>query len=409
MISRHFSFVNLKRSLWLTGLLVWAALGLTTLSQASEATLLAHAARMAGDNARTRLVIDFDQKPDFSIHYVASPNRLVIDLPETKFGFQAEALRPLGLFSEIRYGQMGEGRSRIVLSAARPLKVNRAEVLENGPQKGFRLVIDCEMTSQKLFSEVVRQQNWTNRSEPTASADIKPATGSDDFLVAVDAGHGGIDTGAIGVDSKIEEKILTLDFARELADRLNMVPGIRAFLVRDKDVFISLSERVTIARQRQAKLFISLHADTLSQKNIRGATVYTLSDKASDSFAADLAARENLSDVIGGVKFQNEPEEVTDILIDLTRRETQAFSVRLAESVVASFEGQIKLINNPHRQAGFRVLQAPDVPSILLELGFLSNVDDEKILLDSEWRAKIAQKLTDAVRIYRNPALAKGG
>ncbi len=382
-------------------------------AMAANEPLIAYAARIAGDDARTRIVIDFDHKPDFAIHYVGRPNRVVVDLSETEFGFKDTDLEPRGLFSAIRYGRMGEGSSRIVLRAKRPLKVSRAEVIENEPGKGYRLVIDSEIAPEEAFAELIRQQKWSGAEKAgEGKADrIGPSIPKPDniFLVAVDAGHGGIDAGASGQVTKVEEKTVTLEFARALADQLNRQPGIRAFLVRDKDVFISLSERVTIARQQGANLFISLHADTLRQKDIRGATVYTISDKASDSLAADLAARENLSDDIGGVELKSEPEEVTDILVDFTRRETLAFSVKLAESVVSSFEGQIKLINNPHRHAGFRVLQAPDVPSVLLELGFLSNKEDEKQLLDPEWRAKVTERIAKAVQAFRSPDLAKGG
>jgi N-acetylmuramoyl-L-alanine amidase len=152
-----------------------------------------------------------------------------------------------------------------------------------------------------------------------------------------------------------------------------------------------------------------MHADTLRQKDIRGATVYTISDKASDKLAADLADRENLSDQIAGKAAATEPPEVADILLDLTRRETQAFSISMAESVLASFKDQVGTINNPHRHAGFRVLQAPDVPSILLELGFLSNKEDEKLLLDDTWRAKMGDLLTEAVKHYHASMVANGG
>jgi N-acetylmuramoyl-L-alanine amidase len=202
---------------------------------------------------------------------------------------------------------------------------------------------------------------------------------------------------------------MTLAFAGELVETLNKETGVKAFLTREKDEFLSLPERVQIARQHGANLFISVHADTLKQHDIRGATVYTISDKASDHLAANLAERENLSDEIAGMTLTSEPAEVADILIDLTRRETQAFSVNLARSVVSSFEGQINLINNPHRYAGFRVLQAPDVPSILLELGFLSNKQDEKLLVDPVWRKKVAGLLAGAVRAYRGGSMANGG
>ncbi len=228
------------------------------------------------------------------------------------------------------------------------------------------------------------------------------------FTIVLDPGHGGIDGGAEGLNGTVEKNV-TLAFARGLVERLNREPGIKAVLTREDDRFLSLSERVQIAREKRANLFVSLHADTLQQNSIRGATVYTISDNASDGLAAALAKRENLSDEIAGIKLGDEPAEVADILLDLTRRETQAFSIAMARSVVGAFEGQIGLINNPHRYAGFRVLQAPDVPSILLELGFLSNPEDEKLLLDEAWRAKVADLLAVAVRRYREKAAADGG
>ena len=379
---------------------------------AAEPTpLLAYGARIAGDDARTRLVIEFDSEPDFSIHYVANPPRIIVDLPETSFGLKPESLEPRGLFGAIRYGGMGAGASRLVLSAKGPTEVTHAEVKPTEDGKGFRLVLDAERIDQARFDKLLSEQQWTGtvRATKTDRPAIAPPKTAGAFVIAVDAGHGGIDTGAIGGVTKTEEKHVTLAFAKDLVETLNRQPGIEAFLTRDRDEFLSLPQRVQIARQRSANLFISVHADTLKQKDIRGATVYTISDKASDHLAADLAARENLSDEIAGMPLESEPAEVADILIDLTRRETQAFSVNLARSVVSSFEGQIGLINNPHRHAGFRVLQAPDVPSVLLELGFLSNKEDEKQLLDPEWRKKVSGLLATAVERYRQTAVANGG
>ncbi|WP_028000133.1 N-acetylmuramoyl-L-alanine amidase [Sinorhizobium arboris] len=372
--------------------------------------LLAYAARIAGDDARTRLVIEFDREPAFSVHYVANPVRVIVDLPETSFGLKPESLEPRGLFDAIRYGGMGAGASRLVLSAKGSTEVTHAEVIPMEDGKGFRLVLDAERVDQDRFDKLLAEQQWTGtvRAVKTDRPAVAPPKAGA-FVVAIDAGHGGIDTGAIGGVTKTEEKHVTLAFARELVETLNREAGIEAFLTRDRDEFLSLPQRVQIARQRGSNLFISVHADTLRQKDIRGATVYTISDKASDHLAADLAARENLSDEIAGIPLESEPAEVADILIDLTRRETQAFSVNLARSVISSFEGQIKLINNPHRHAGFRVLQAPDVPSVLLELGFLSNKEDEKQLLDPQWRKKVSALLADAVRRYRNTAVANGG
>ena len=361
--------------------------------------MLAFAARVAGDDARTRIVIDFEKKPEFSVHYVSGPERVIVDLPATAFGFPAEDLSARGLFKDIRYGTMDESSARIVLTAKKPVKLVMADVQPND-NGSYRLVLDAEMTSKDTFADLVKTQNW---QLPIVPAPDPLATTQKDnvFIVAVDAGHGGIDAGATGLGSKILEKTITLAFARSLADKLNKVDGVKAFLTRDDDTFLSLSERVMVARQGRADLFISLHADTLSQKDIRGATVYTLSDKASDRMAENLANRENLSDQLAGYSIQSGPPEVADILLDLTRRETQAFSIALATDVVKSFEGQVGLINNPHRYAGFQVLRAPDIPSVLLELGFLSNPDDEKLLIDETWRNKLTDRIADAVRRYR--------
>jgi len=355
---------------------------------AEAADFIAYAARIAGDDARTRMVIDFDRKPQFTLHFTAKPSRLIIDLDETAFGFEDSDLRAIGLFSDIRFGQMGEGVSRIVMTARRPVKAVIAEVQANDPGKGFRLVIESEIATDQEFSALVANQKWANMEKVAGGkmdrigTAVAPPAAQTGFVIAVDAGHGGIDAGAKGVVTKVDEKTVTLAFAKALVERLNRKPGIQAFLTRQDDTFISLSERVVVARQHGAKLLISLHADTLRHKDIRGATVYTISDKASDKLAEGLAERENLSDDIAGIEIDDEPEEVTDILIDLTRRETQAFSIQLAENVVKSFKGQIDLINNPLRHAGFRVLQAADVPSILLELGSLSNPQDENRTAD---------------------------
>jgi N-acetylmuramoyl-L-alanine amidase len=376
-------------------------------SLASEQPILAFSARVAGDAARTRVVIDFERKPEFSAHYVSGPERIIVDLSATAFGLPEGDLAPRGLFKDIRYGTMDADSARMVFTATRPVKLVMAEVQPN-EDGGYRLVLDAEMTTRQEFDDLVKTQEWSSTTTPPAQ-EIAPVVQDGVFTVAVDAGHGGIDAGASGATTKTPEKTVTLDFARLLAGRLNQISGVKAFLTREDDTFLSLSERVTLARQRHADIFISLHADTLSQKDIRGATVYTLSDKASDRMAENLAARENLSDELAGFSIASGPPEVADILLDLTRRETQAFSIAMAENVVNSFEGQVGLINNPHRQANFQVLRAPDIPSVLLELGFLSNADDEKLLLNEAWRKKVADLIAASVDRYRTRAEVNGG
>ncbi|MBB4954203.1 N-acetylmuramoyl-L-alanine amidase [Agrobacterium vitis] len=378
----------------------------------AETPLVAFAARIAGDNARTRIVMDFHEKPQASVRYIGNPDRIVVDLPATDFTFASSALAPVGLFRDIRFGSIDASHSRLVLTARSPAKLVLTDIRKNDEGDGYRLILEAEVTDSDTFAKLVAVQAWnadaySSGKAPRIEQDPPPST--TDFVIAVDAGHGGIDTGAVGKITHVAEKTITLAFARAFAAELNRQPGIKAFLTRDSDVFLSLSERVTLARQKGANLFISLHADMLNQSDIRGATVYTISDKSSDRLAEAAAARENQSDEVGGVDAPQAQHEVSDILQDLTRRETQAFSISMAKAVVDQFSGQVKLINNPHRYAGFRVLQAQDIPSILLEMGFLSNKDDEKLLSDPVWRKKLVRLLVEAVKQYRQPLLANGG
>lgn len=390
--------------------LAFAASGAAETS--AQTPLVSYAARIVGDDARTRIVLDFRDKPQASIRYIGNPDRIVVDFPATNFTFPASDLAPTGLFRDIRFGSIDASHSRVVLTAKKATKLTLTDIRENDGGKGYRLILDAEMTDADTFAKLVASQAWSAdaySSGKAASIAQDPPPSSTDFLIAVDAGHGGIDTGAVGRTTHIAEKTITLAFAKAFAAELNKQKGIKAFLTRDSDVFLSLSQRVTLARQKGANLFISLHADMLSQPDIRGATVYTISDKSSDRLAEAAAARENQSDEVGGVDAPQAPHEVSDILQDLTRRETQAFSISMAKAVVDQFSGQVKLINNPHRYAGFRVLQAQDVPSILLEMGFLSNKEDEHLLSDLTWRKKLVHLLVEAVKEYRQPLLANKG
>ena len=386
---------------------ILAHLFLASVNSPAYATeLSAKAARIAGDEARTRIVIDFDVKPDFTVHYLESPNRIVVDIAGTvNFAFPPEQLEARGIYDRIRFGAMSAGRTRLVLTSKLPAGLEVAEARKNDEGEGWRLVLDGTIVTPDQYAAMKKQSNWgiVESTAPVAPLAPQQAPSPDSvFTVAIDAGHGGIDTGAVtSGKNPVYEKNITLDFATALARELNARPGIKAFLTRDTDIFLSLGERVQIARSRGANLFISLHADTLREKSTRGATVYTISDRASDKLADELAKRENTSDEVAGVEVKKEPSEVNDILIDLTRRETQAFSISLANSIVKSFEGQIGLINNPHRSAGFRVLTAPDVPSVLLELGFLSNTEDVKQLQKSDFRDKLVTLIADAVKRYR--------
>lgn len=374
--------------------------------------LKALAFRVVGDKERIRAVVEFDRKPDSLDHLLlSSPHRLVVDLPETVFAFAGEPANGRGMLETVRYGLIDPGHSRMIFAFDTPFVTERMELVGEG-QGGFRLVIDAVAASQAAFEEELSRQIRTSSiNESTDKGDRLGAGasgGSRRFTIVIDPGHGGIDPGAKGRSGTVEKDI-TLAFAKTLRDTLSASGDYRVVMTRTDDQFLRLDERVRIARQHGADLLISLHADTIRYKSVRGATVYTISDKASDSLAAEIAESENRSDDIAGMPLTEDTEEVADILIDLARRETQVLSIRVADKVVEGLRGEVKLINNPHRFAGFRVLRAPDVPSVLVELGYLSNTDDEALLRNSEWRLKTANLLAKAIGSYSKVVRATAG
>nr|WP_246658758.1 N-acetylmuramoyl-L-alanine amidase [Mesorhizobium sp. J18] len=357
--------------------------------------------KMAGDSLHTRIVIWFDKKPEPKWFLLRDPYRLVIDFAGTAFDVSPEDLKARGLVAQVRYGNIDTGRSRIILTAAGPFAVDKLEILENENSPGYRMIADLTATSTTAFDAALSQR--VAGADPTAgTADrriVPAAARSKLFTVVLDAGHGGIDVGAEGSTGTLE-KTITLAFALELRQKLEQTGKFNVVMTRDTDKFLRLDERVRIAREHEADLFISIHADAIRYRSVRGATVYTVSDKASDAEAAMTAARENLSDKLAGIEVEEQKDDVADILIDLIRRETHSFSMRFADTLLGELSDTIKMINNPHRYAGFRVLRAPDVPSVLLEMGYLSNAEDEKLLRSAEWRGKAADSIVAAIESF---------
>ena len=396
------------RCLAVAGIL--AAFGLSCPAQ--SANLQAHDYKVAGDATRTRIVVHFDREPDLKWFLLRGPHRLVIDLPETSFRLDPRALRAHGLVAGVRYGQLSEGQARIILSSKGPFVVDRVDVIQNEDAPGWRMVADISAASEKAFEAALAVQAQTTGSTRGANKHNAATTAAERpdkrFTVVIDPGHGGIDGGAESRGGTVE-KTITLAFALELRKKLTDTGLYDVYLTREKDEFLRLDERVRIARQREADLFISIHADTINLKGIRGATVYTVSDKASDAESKALADRENLADALAGIEIKEENHEVADILFDLIRRETHGYSIRFARSLVGELSSSIGMINNPHRSAGFRVLKAPDVPSVLVELGYLSNPDDEEQLRSADWRAKAADSISKAVAAFATLKVAAGG
>ena len=361
--------------------------------------LLAYDYRMAGDELRTRIIMHFDRKPEINWFLLRDPHRLVIDLPESEFSFEESALTPRGLIARVRYGRMSPGHSRVILTAVGPFTLDDISVLENENSPGFRLIADIVSASHSDFEAAMRER--IDSAPDAGAADTVGNTDEEDdrFTIVLDPGHGGIDGGAQGV-SGLFEKSVTLAFALELRQALEDTGDYNVHLTRSTDLFLRLDERVRIAREHEADLFISIHADSIRLRNFRGATIYTLSEKASDAEAAATAARENLSDEIAGMVVQEERDDVTDILVDLIRRETHTFSIRFARTLLGELSDTVNLVGNPLRSAGFMVLKAPDVPSVLLELGYMSNPKDEAQLRDPEWRKKTVDSVVKAIGLF---------
>jgi N-acetylmuramoyl-L-alanine amidase len=369
-------------------------------------------ARLAGDDKQTRLVIDLTQKIDVRAFTIADPYRVVVDIPQVNFQFPPRTgEHSRGVIKAFRFGLVMKGRSRIVIDVTGPVRVTRAFVLDPDDGQPARLVLDVSPVDRETFLRAAAIDNRLPRLvEPPSPRDEPAKSGGDTRpVVVIDPGHGGIDTGTHAPSGE-QEKNLVLSFATMLRDKLEKTGKYRVVMTRSDDTFVQLADRVRIARARQAQLFISIHCDALARGGgaADGATVYTLSDQASDAEAQRLADAENRADIIAGVNLAEEPGDIADILIDLAQRETKTFSSAFARSVVNEFKNAARLHKNPLRSAGFRVLKAPDVPSVLIELGYVSNAADLKQLISDQWRSRVSEAVTQAVHTYFTTRFAGG-
>jgi len=367
--------------------------------------------RLGGDDEQTRLVVDLSQKIDVAAFTLADPYRVVIDLPQVNFQLPPKSgEHGRGLVKAFRYGLIMQGGSRIVLDAKGPVRVDKAFVLAAAEGQPARLVIDLVATDRDSFLRDIalhdRAPRQSAASNKVSATPLEPS-GDTRPLIVVDPGHGGIDSGTKSGSGQ-DEKDVVLSFGLMLRDGLEKTGKYRVAMTRSDDTFIPLNERVRFARAQNASLLISIHADSLprGEGQAEGASIYTLSAHASDAEAARLAEVENKSDVIAGVDLSAEPNDVANILIDLAQRETKAFSLQFASAAVNELRPTTKLHLHPMKSAGFIVLKAPDVPSVLLELGYMSTKDDLKNLMSTEWRSRTADSLVHAVDAFFAPHMA---
>lgn len=379
-------------------------------------------ARLAGDARQTRFILDLDRTIPFRAFALADPYRVIVDIPQVSFKLASgTGAAGRGLIKAFRYGLVMPGGSRIVFDLTGPAKIAKSYVLEAANDQPPRLVIEFEEVDRTAFVQLLAPENRPELRPAIADANAavaaatpaaaKPAPSNDPRpLIVIDPGHGGLDNGT-QAGGEVMEKNLVLGFGLALRDRIEKSGKYRVVMTRTDDTFIPLDDRVKVARTQGAALFVSIHADALPRHegDAQGATIYTLSDKASDAQAERLAEAENKSDAIGGVNLTAEPTEVVDILIDLAQRETRTFSNRFARLLMGEMKNSARMHKNPLKSAGFRVLKAPDVPSVLVELGYVSNKGDLEHMVSENWRTKTVGSMAQAIDAFFAKRLATAG
>ena len=357
---------------------------------------------------RARLVVDLAARTEFSFVSMSGPDRLAVDVRAATMSVPEPSGKPggeEGMISEYLVEQAGPDRVRTTLTLSAPAQVQQAYVLAAFEDQPARLVVDIiPATAEEFAANVAKALEVSSAVAPAVTASSTPAGGSElplatKPLVVLDPGHGGIDSGAETAKG-IKEKDIVLAFTLRLQELLVDSGRFDVALTRDDDTFLRLEERVALARANKADIFISIHADSFQQPQIRGASVYTRDENATDVLDKVLADNENKTDVIAGFSMPQMAPQVVDILLDLMRREMRHHSFSLAQSIVHQLEPSVELRRFPVRQAAFFVLPAPDVPSVLVELGFLSNADDMANLMQGDWQDRTAEALARGISTY---------
>lgn len=367
---------------------------------AAQAAPVAAGVRMGDQNGATRFVIDLSESVKYSVSVIDDPYRVVIDLPVVTWQLSAaDEKRSLGVIERFRFGRFNNETSRLVLDLGGPVEVARTFLLPPEGTYKYRLVVDLKPVSKAAFVPSRPAVQAAPQPQVAARPPITERPRNAKPVVVLDPGHGGVDPGALGTTGT-REKDITLAMAKELKQTLEASGRFTVVLTRDTDIFIPLQQRVRLARDAGASLFLSLHADSVNVASISGASIYTLSEQASDKEAEALAAKENRADLIGGLDLGDQGNDVAAILISLAQRETMNLSARFASYLVPEFSKDWHLLRNTHRFAGFAVLKAPDVPSVLVELGYLSNPNDERALSRPAGRKPVVDAVARAVNRY---------
>jgi len=395
------------KSLVLLKAITSLALFFMSLAPLNSYALTIEQLRFGEYTGKTRLVIDLDQNAEFRAFVLPNPYRMVIDLPAFSWPNAGVTKQEKLGITAIRHGNLKPGISRMVFDFKAPIKIQNAFTLPKAQGKPPRLVIDFSNTDAKSFATTqskilgsldINQGTQLSAAPPKPTTQTRPKAQKP--LIIIDPGHGGVDPGAIGANGVYEKKV-ALALSLELRKQLEASGKYTVKMTRSNDTFIKLGNRVKYARKHHGDLFISIHADSLRNPSVSGASVYTLSEKASDAQTAKLAARENKADLIAGIELEVEDAAAMDILVDLARRNTQNQSKYFANTLVNKFQSaSIKTLKRPHRSANFAVLKAPEIPSVLVEAGFMSNKSEANKLNTSKHRARIAKALRSGIDAY---------
>ena len=382
---------------------VWLA-AVFLCSQSAQAAQVS-SLRIGQGIGNVRIVFDADSKFNYNVFLLNEPRRLVVDTQNVKINNKiSKGIEANNFVSQVRLGANG----RVVFDLQKPAVIKKVFMLPPQSNFSWRFVIDLEVASEREFASKVGQgnafssdtyQTASSSSSSSSSMDMAKQKKKSQKIVVLDPGHGGVDPGAIGV-SGVYEKNITLAMAKELKAEIEDRYGYKVYLTRSRDIFIPLRDRVKIARRYEADLFLSIHADSAYNRKAQGLSVYTLSETASDKEAAALAEKENKADIVAGLNFAEHSKEVSDILLNLAQRETMNRSAEFATFMVQEMRKSTHTLDNTHRFAGFAVLKAPDVPSVLMELGYLSNKTEEKQLKQKSYRKKLAVSAARAINKY---------
>ena len=365
--------------------------GFTALTPASNA-----GSYLRDEGATTWLHLRMGQPVPFRIFTLSDPMRLVIDLSEVDWtGFDARAFEQSQAVLGLRVGLFRPGWSRMVIDLDRPLKIEMAEMSRDASGAVLRLAMEATDVEHFVAGAGAPAAAQVERANAAVSLPTQSRPVGGPLVVVLDPGHGGIDPGA--ERDGVKEADLMLTFARELRDTLVRAGGFEVSLTREDDSFVPLETRITRAREAGADVFISLHADAISEGRAEGATVYTLADRASDEASRKLAERHDRSDILSGVDLSDQDDVIAGVLLDMARTETRPRTEALADALVAALEQSVGMHKRPRLEAGFSVLKSADIPSVLLELGFLSSQKDRAKLGDAAWRAKAAWAVRDAL------------